>query len=409
MRATTLLSIVLGMKKTRVTAVTLTPAGVLADVAPTTRHPRCSGCYRPVHAAYDGRERTWRHLDLAGMEIRLRYRLRRVDCPRCGVTTELVPWAEPDGWFTRDFDEHAAYLAQRSDRTTVAGLLRVAWRTVGNLIQRVVARRQPEDLLADLRRIGIDELSYRRHHEYVTVVIDHDRGRVVWIGEGKSADALGAFFTALGAARCAQLEAVTIDMSAAFLKAVTAASPQAQVIFDRFHVQRLAHDALDEVRRAQVRAAETPAEKAALKKTRWATQKNPWNLLPREQDKLIEVQRTNRPLYRAYQLKETLAGILDLGDVATATHRLTEWLAWAVRSRLAPFVKLAGTIRKHQAGILAYVASGLSNGRTEGMNGKIRVLTRRAFGFHSATNLIALIYLCCTGLKLQPVHKLPAG
>lgn len=198
-----------------------------------------------------------------------------------------------------------------------------------------------------------------------------------------------------------------MDMSGAFLKAVTECSPQAQVIFDRFHVQRLAHDALDEVRREAVRTAEDPAARNALKKSRWSLQKNPWNLLPREQDKLIEVQRTNRPLYRAYLLKESLAAILDLGCVDLARSRLGEWLGWASRSRLAPFVKLAGTVRTHLEGILAYVASGLSNGRGEGLNGKIRVLTRRAFGFHSAASLIALIFLCCTGLKLDPVHKVP--
>jgi transposase len=122
---------------------------------------------------------------------------------------------------------------------------------------------------------------------------------------------------------------------------------------------------------------------------------------------LIEVQRTNKPLYRAYLLKETLAGILDLGRVDLARKRLAEWCRWAMRSRLEPFKKLAGTIRTHTEGILAYVETKLSNGRTEGISGKIRTITRRSFGFHSAASLIALIFLCCSGLTLSPVLKTP--
>lgn len=407
MRATSLLAIVLGLKKTRICGVEVTADGLVADVAPTTRRPYCSGCGRPVAAVYDGRVRLWRHLDLGGMTLRLRSRLRRVDCPRCGVVIELVPWGAPGSWFTHDFEDQAAYLAQRADKTTVAAMLRIAWVTVGALVARVVARRAPPDRLAGLTHIGVDELSYRRHHEYVTVVVDHVRGAVVWVKEGKSAETLGAFFAALGPDRAAQLEAVTIDMSGAYLKAVTAASPYALVIFDRFHVQRLAHDALDEVRRAQVRAADTTADQAALKKTRFALQKNPWNLTLGERDKLIAVQRTNKPLYRAYLLKESLAGILDLCRPDLARRRLEEWCRWAARSRLEPFKKLARTIRTHADGIIAYVATKLSNGRTEGLNGKIRTITRRSFGFHSAQSLIGLIFLCCSGLVLHPVFKFP--
>jgi transposase len=408
-RATTLLTIVLGLKKTRVTAVAPTADGLVADVTPTARRPYCSGCYRHVARVYDGRVRTWRHLDLGGMALRLRYRIRRLACPRCGVTTELVPWAAPGAWFTRDFEDHAAYLAQRADRTTVAALLRVAWPTVGQIVARVVARRAPADRLDGLTHIGVDELAYRRHHAYVTVIVDHVTRAVVWIKEGRSAATLAAFFAELGPARAARLEAVTLDLSGAYLKAVTEASPQAQVIFDRFHVQRLAHDALDEVRRAQVRTAADPDAKAALKKTRWALQKSAWNLHADEHAKLVTIQRRNKPLYRAYLLKESLAAILDLDGVATARRRLTEWCRWAARSRLAPFKKVAGTIRAHADGILAYVASGLSNGRTEGLNGKIRTITRRSFGFHSAESLIGLIFLCCSGLVLQPVVKVPGS
>ena len=405
MRITTILSSILALKHTRIVAVHLEPEGLVLDVKPSTRVPRCSRCFRCVRAVYDCYEgRRWRHLDVAGMRLWLRYTIRRVRCPRCGVTVELVPWAEPQSWFTFDFEQHVAYLTQRADKTTISTMMRIAWSTVGSIIERVVARLRPSDPLSGLRVIGVDELSYRRHHQYITVVIDHERGAVVWAREGKDAETFGAFFEELGKERCANLEAVTLDLSAAYIKAVTEASPAARLIFDRFHVQRLAHDALDTVRREQWRTAD-PEDKEAIKGTRFALQKNPWNLTDVERGKLTEVQRTNRPLYRAYLLKETLAKILDGNQVNVARDKLLDWIAWANRSQLPPFRKVAKTIKKHIEGIVAYVATGLNSGRSEGLNGKIRTITRRSFGFHSATSLIALIALCCGGITVSPVHR----
>jgi transposase len=394
------------MKHTRVEAVAFDEEGVIADVAPTTTLPRCSGCFCRVEEGYDARQRCWRHLDLAGMRLLLRYTLRRVNCPRCGVTVELVPWAQAGSWFTRDFEEHTAYLAQTTDKTTVVNMMRVAWRTVGEIARRVVDRFRPGDPLEGLTKIGVDELSYRRYHEYVTVVIDHVAQRVVWARPGKDAATLGEFFKELGPARCKQLEAVTIDMSGAYIKAVTEASPQATLIFDRFHVQRLAQQAVDEVRRAEVRDSRGTEGAKLLKRTRFLLLKNPWNLTNLEGEKLAQLQHTNKPIYRAYMLKEGLAGILDGLDVDVARDKLRNWVGWAKRSRLEPFKKLSRTVEEHFEGILAYIPLRLNNGRTEGMNGKIRTITRRSYGFHSASNLIALIFLCCSGISLLPVLKL---
>jgi transposase len=408
MRATTLLRRQLALKQTRVTGFRFAEAGIEVDVAPTTRVPYCSGCMRRAWRVYDHRERTWRHLDFAGMEVTLRYRQRRVDCRSCGeVHAELVPWAEVGSRFTRDFEDQAAYFAQVMDRTAASRLLRVAWRTVGQIIQRVVARLGPADRLEGLDYIGLDELSYRRHHEYITSVVDHVAAKVVWAAEGKSAATVDDFFKALGPERAAKLKGVTIDMSSAYIDAVQRGAPQAQIIFDRFHVQRLAQDAVDQVRREQVRLVAGTDEAAALKRTRWALLKNPWNLTAVEGDKLVEVQRANRPLYRAYLLKETLAEIFSRRQVNVAREKFVAWCGWAARSRLAPFKKLAGTIRRHLDGILAFIATGLTNGPIEGLNGKIRTITRRAYGFHSASSLISFIFLCCTGLTLHPVFKTP--
>lgn len=409
MRLTKLLRILLGLEETRVLDASFNAAGLVIDVAPTWRRPRCSECGQRCPGYDRLRDRHWRHLDVAGMQFHLRYDTRRVKCPTCGVKVERLPWAEPGSWFTRPFEDHVGYLAQRSDKTTISSMMRVAWDTVGAIIQRVVARHEDGNALDGLTQIGVDELSYRRHHEYITVVVDHKRRRVVWAKPGKNADTLKAFFDELGPERCAKLEAVTIDMSAAYIKAVTECTPEAQLIFDRFHVQRLVQDAVDEVRRDEVRAAATDEERKQLKGTRWPLLKSFWNLSLFESGRLASLQRENKRLYRAYLLKDALVRVLDCRDEWLARTKLDQWIRWARRSRLEPFKRVAGTIRTYAEGILAYVTSGLSNGRTEGLNGKTRAITRRAYGFHSAHGLIALIKLCCSGILLDPVHLQPGS
>ena len=407
MRAPTIFRNLLQTPHVRVWSVDTGPLGVVAQVSPSLRIPRCSGCGCRVRNRYDERTRTWRHLDACGMQMLLRYQLRRVNCPRCGVVVEMVPWAEANSGFTRDFEDHVAYLAQVTDRSTVSRNMRIAWRTVGAIVQRVMARRRDPGLLDGLEHIGIDELSYRRHHEYVTTVVDHVRQRVVWSKPGKNAETLGGFFDDLGPERTEKLQTVTIDMSAAYIDAVTTRAPQAKIVFDRFHVQRLAQNALDELRRAEVRRLEDVGERGALKKTRWALLKSPWNLTALERQRLAQLQRTNRRLYRGYLLKEALADILGRRQVQLVRDKLLEWISWASRSRLPQFKKVAATIKKYFEGVLAIVVTGLNNGRTEGLNGKIRVITRRAYGFHSAAALISFIFLCCSGLVLSPVFKSP--
>ena len=160
--------------------------------------------------------------------------------------------------------------------------------------------------------------------------------------------------------------------------------------------------------KAEVNEAE-PEDKKGLKKTRWALQKNPWNLNHFEKDKLVELQRTNKRIYRAYLLKEGFVRVLDCRSMALANKKLDEWLAWASRSRLTPFVKLARTVRKYREGILEYVRDRLNNGRVEGLNRKIRTITSRAYGFHSSASLISMIFLCCGGIHAYPAHIGPFG
>ena len=401
MRISTLFRKLLGVTAMVVTAVSFAEVGLLVDVLPRWRKPRCGGCGRR-RGVYDrSPPRLWRHLALGRTVFWLRYAPRRVNCSRCGVRVEQVPWAAHGSRFTRDLEEMVAYLAQRMDRSAVRRLVGIDWRTVGTIVERIVSERLDPARLDELYVIGLDELSFRRHHNYVTVVVDHLKRRVVWTGEGRSADTLHGFFDALGPERSAKLTHVTLDMAAGYIKAVTERAPQAQKVYDRFHVQQLASAAVDQVRRTEVHLAGAEAGRL-LKKSRWPLLKSTWNLEVHEREKLGEVQRTNRRLYRAYLLKESLGSLLDYRQPWRARRRLAEWLSWASRSKLRPFVRVARTIRHYMDGVLAYVSTRLSNGLTEGLNNKTRLITRRAYGFHSAHALSAMIHLCCGGIVLSP-------
>jgi len=228
----------------------------------------------------------------------------------------------------------------------------------------------------------------------------------VWAAPGRSADTLREFFDELGKERAAALETVSVDLAPSFTAAIKERCENATIVYDRFHVQRLAHDALDQVRREQVREA-VGDDARAIKHTRWALQKNPWNLTDVDIGKISNVQRTNQPLYRAYLLKETLAKVLDGRQVNVARDKLLDWISWATHSRLAPFRRVAKTIKQHIEGILAYVRTGLSNARAEARIGTVRTITKRSFGFHSPYSLIGLIMLCCSGLALGPAFHGP--
>lgn len=403
MRATTLARKLVGVTGLVVRGLEFEERGVVVDVRPRRRKPRCSGCGRKA-PGYDQRgPRRWRHLGPGSVRLWLRYAPRRVRCRDCGVRTEQVPWAAAKSRFTYEFEELTAYLAQVTDKTKVTELMGVSWSTVGDIVERVVERRLEDGRLDGLRRIGIDEFSHRKGHRYLTTIVDHDRRRVVWAAPGRSAETLAAFFAELGPERTAAIETVTTDMAGGYLKALAEHAPHAAVVFDRFHVQRLASDALDEVRRAEVRGAETRAESRAVKRTRFPLLKRHWNLTRTDRQKLKDVQANNRRLYRAYLLHAALAHTLDYRQPGHATRALKDWLAWASRSRLKPFVRVARTIRRHFDGVVAYFRERLTNGIVEGFfNNRLRMIARRAFGFHSPHSLISMLFLCCGGIKLDP-------
>jgi len=326
----------------------------------------------------------------------------RVSCPEHGVTTAAVPWARHGVGHTRDFDAEVAWLVRQMSKTAVCVLLRIAWRTVGEIITRVVAEADAlaGDRLSGLRRIGIDEISHRKGHRYLTVVVDHDTGRLVWAAPGHDEATLGRFFDALGEHRSGQLSLVSADAADWIANAVATRCPQAVLCLDPFHVVRWATDALDEVRRQTWNAARRsgqPALARELKGARFALWKNPEHLTVRQRSKLARVAALNQHLDKAYLLKEELRLVFKLKG-ARAVALLDAWLSWARRCRIPAFVKLARSITDHRAGIQASLLYGLSNGLVESVNTKLRLLTRIAFGFRSPEALIALAMLALGGL-----------
>jgi transposase len=358
---------------------------------------RCGVCRRrsPGYDLGEGRRR-WRALDLGTTFCFVESDAPRVRCPRHGVVVCAVPWARHDSRFTRAFEDQVAWLAVNTSKTAVAELMRVAWRSVGTILERVAAEAVREvDLLDGLRRIGIDEISHRKGQRYLTVVVDHHTGRLVWAAPGRDRKTVLQFFDALGEERCKQIELVSADMAAWISGPIAERVPDAVRCVDPSHVVQLATEALDQVRREVWNEARRQGNlelAKELKGARFAVWKNPENLTDRQAAKLATIQQTNAKLYRAYLLKEQLRQIYRL-PASAAERLLDRWLAWARRCRLPSFVKLAKTITEQQAGILAAIQHGLSNARIEQINTQIRLIARRAFGFHSPQALIALAML----------------
>jgi transposase len=351
-------------------------------------------------------------MDLGTTRVFLESRVPRVTCRYHGVVVAAVPWARAQSRFSREFEDQCAWLAIRTNRTAVSELLRIAWTSVGRIVERIgTEARARVDLLAGLRRIGFDELSHRKGHKYVTVVVDHDSGRIVWMSPGRDRDTVRAFFTALGTERTAQLQLVSADGAPWIDDVVREKAPQAVRCMDTFHVVQWATMALDKVRREVWNGLRKTGHSSAavdLKGARWALWKNPENLTARQQRTLAWVQEANAPLYRAYLLKESIRTVFKQPTAEAGRDALDSWLRWASRCRLRPFVELARSIReRHRERIEATLAHGLTNARIEAANGQLRLLLRLAYGFHDVNAFIALAMLklarLCPPLPGRPV------
>ncbi|MCX5215494.1 ISL3 family transposase [Kitasatospora sp. NBC_00240] len=380
---------------------------IVVAVRPRSRaRRRCGICGSrcPGFDAGAGRRR-WRHLDAAGLKLYLEADAPRVTCRRHGVVVAAVPWARHDAGHTRDFDQQVAWMATECSKAATAQLMRTAWRTVGAIITRHQADADAGiDRLAGLRRVGIDEISYRRGQKYMTVVVDHDSRRVVWMADGHGKDVLRSFFDVLGADRAHGLTHISADGAEWIADVVAERAPNAVRAMDPFHVVAWATEALDEERRSAWnrarREAADPELARRLKHSRHALWKNPEDLTPRQQVKLAWIATNDPRLHRAYLLKEGLRTIYRIAaeeGVQAAVKALDRWLSWAARCRLPAFTDLARKIKRHYEAILHAIIEKLSNGLIESTNTKTRLIIRRGFGFRSAEAVIALVMLCLGG------------
>ena len=365
------------------------------------RRLRCGVCRKPCRGVHSIRKwREWRDLSMRKLRLILRYQPRRVQCPGCGVRVEGFAWAEPWARVTRALANAAASLARELSWQGTARHFGLNWKTVAGVVQRAVRYGLRHRKRAPVHMIGIDEVSRRKGQVYLTVVYALERRVLLWVGEDRTEEAVKKFFTQeLGKRRCSTLRVVCMDMWAAYVNLVRKHAPQAQILFDRFHIVKHLQEAVDEVRRSEVRRL-TGKEKTTFKSTRWLLLKNPWNLTNEQKERLSTLVRWNSPIVRAYYLKESFQLFWDYKQEKRAQDLLSKWMNSAMRSRLEPFKKFVRMLRSHLDGILPWTKLHLSNGAVEGMNNKIKSISHRSFGFRKAQYFIAAIYHCCARLPL---------
>lgn len=366
---------------------------------------RCGRC-GVVSPWFDngGGERRWRHVDVCFATCELIAEAPRVSCPEHGVTVAEVPWARHDSWFTRAFEDLVVFDAIVSSKLAASRRYGVSWRAVDHMCVRVATEALGRiDLLEGLVAIAIDEVKYKKGQRYLTVVCDHMTGRVIWAAKGRTKATVGQFFDGLGDERAKNLQFVTSD-GAEWIRAVVAQRAKSALIcLDTFHLIGWATKALDDVRRSEWNTLRRNGGAGAAKEfkgLRWMLLRNWENLSPKQKGTIRDLERANRRSFRGWQLKEELRDIMSMPLIA-AQRALNDWLSYASRSRLDPFVKLARTIRLYRDSIEATIEWKLTNGISESNNAAIGRIRSAARGFHDPESFITMIMLDRAGIAPQ--------
>lgn len=421
-----------GVTRTVIESIRLEEGALVVGVSPRKgQRRRCPHCNRrsPVHDRSPSPHR-WRTLDLGPTKTCLEYRTLRVRCPVHGAVTAAVPWADHASRFARAFEQQVAWLCVHCNRSAVARLMRTDWKSVGAVCARVYDALDAEagNRLDGPARIGIDETSYEKGRKYMTVVLDHDTGRVVWCGRGRGKEVLRSFFALPSASQRESIEVVTADSARWIADAVAECRPNAERAMDPFHVVSWMTDVLDEARKTawrEAREAEPrpprrgrgrpgkgeemrPRRSDAVKGSRYSLLKNPEDLTDGQRAALERIAREDRRLYRAHLMKERLRDVFGATDGETAARRLDSWLASACHGGVAALGELSKKIRRHREAIVRSVALGISNARVEAINNKIKLTVRMGYGFRNVDNLIALIMLRCSNLPIALPGRAPA-
>ena len=361
----------------------------------------CPECGRPHCTAYDTQNKTWRHLNFFEHVTYLRVRTPRVDCPDCGVKLVPVPWAREGSGFTILFEAFILAMAKEMPVNAVARLVGEHDTRIWRILHHYVERSRSDQDYSRVTKIGLDETSSKRGHNYITVFVDMDRSKVLFAVPGKDAATLTAFKDDLEAhgGSAEQIEQACCDMSGAFIRGIEDTFPSSSITFDRFHVMKIVNEAVDEVRRTEQKS------RPELKKTRYGWLKNPGNLTASQRSMIDElnVKKLNLKTARAYQIKLTFQDLYE-EPRQTAEAFLKRWYFWGTHSRLQPVIDAARTIKRHWDGVLHWFESRLSNGVLEGINSLIQAAKAKARGYRSTRNLITIIYLIAGKLDLRVTH-----
>ena len=407
---------------------------ILIHARPNVWHEDdCPFCHKRCRR-YDKKNphpRIWRGLDWGGTLVEISYDTHRIECPEHGVLVADVPWAYPGSGFTKDFDLTVGWLATYLPRSTVSEYMRIDWETVGRCVHRTMNDIEPEisRRLDGLVNIGIDETSYKKGHKYITIVVNHDTNTVVWAAQGHGKSVLTQFYRQLTPEQLSYIRVVTDDGAKWITECVNAFTPGCERCVDPFHVVELAMEALDEVRRevwreaydealqlakehhgkkgrpsaddveaAMVKAARDKANE--IKNSAYALGKAPEHLTENQQAKVEMIAKNNNRLYRAYCMKEMLRLLLKMKDINEAEVELKQWLWRASHSRIDAFKKLYQKVKRHKEHILNAIRLGMSNARIEAINNKIKLIIRKAYGFRNIQNMLDMVYLVCSDLRL---------
>ena len=375
-------------------------AAVVVAVQPHKKGCRCPQCGRRGKIVRVMEPRRWRDVRVCGRTLWLYHAPREIRCPTHGRRVEEVPWAAPSARVSYRFEYLLLTYCQWMPQVTAARLLGLAPSTLSDQVHRLIARRRTGHRIRALTTLGIDEISYAKGHKYATLVYDLERSCVVWIGKGKARETIDAFFRdRLSAFQKARIRWACCDMSETFIGAIRQHGPNAQLVLDRFHVVKALNEAVDEVRKEQWRQA-CGEDRKLLKGLRWVLLHHSARRSRKDRRTLQTLEKANRRIYRAWRLKDEFEHFWRYKARWAAERFLKEWTKAALRSRLEPLRTFVNTVRKHAAGITAFVDTHLTNAAAEGLNRIIRMVKNRASGFKTLDAFADLIYLCVGDLDI---------
>jgi transposase len=390
----------------RVADVRLDIAGKLVDIRLVRDEGvelPCPECGRDCSVYDHPEERSWRHLDTMQFETRLTARVPRINCPSHGVKTASVPWAGKHSRFTAMFEAFAIQVIECCGNVTAAAeLLRAEWKTVNAIIRSAVERGLTRRKLDDVRRLGLDEKSFRPRHDYATVLNDLDGARVLDVTRGRTEESAVNVLNTLPEEVKQETEAVAMDMWPAFINAVGAALPKADIIHDRFHVKRMLNDAVDKVRRGEQAELRKLGDRT-LDGSRYLFLKNEDNLTEAAQKRFEELKTRELRTSRAWAAKETFEAFWQSTTEKEARSVFARWHKWAARSRLPPLVKAASTLASHLENLVTYIKHHITNAVSEGINSKIQLVIAEARGMRNFDRYRDRILFFCGKLDMLPI------